>query len=37
MVVFVASPVKEDEKSLVALAKKLKKNEVAVDVVNIGQ
>ena len=37
MVVFIASPIEESEKSLVALAKKLKKNEVAVDVVNIGQ
>ncbi|KAF9195169.1 hypothetical protein BGZ51_004596 [Haplosporangium sp. Z 767] len=37
IVVFVGSPVEEDEKTLVKLAKKLKKNNVAVDVVNFGE
>ncbi|KAI8804060.1 hypothetical protein BJ742DRAFT_826291 [Cladochytrium replicatum] len=37
VVVFVGSPVEEDEKSLVKLAKKLKKNNIAVDVVNFGE
>lgn len=37
VVVFVASPVDEDERALVKLAKKLKKNNIAVDVVNFGQ
>jgi 26S proteasome regulatory subunit N10 len=32
----IASRILEDEKNLVALAKKLKKNEIAVDIVNIG-
>jgi 26S proteasome regulatory subunit N10 len=32
----IASHIKEDEKNLVALAKKLKKNEIAVDIVSIG-
>lgn len=36
IVVFVSSPVKEDEDSLVKLAKKLKKNSVAVDIVHVG-
>jgi len=35
IIVFVASPIREDEKSLEALGKKLKKNGVAVDVVNL--
>jgi 26S proteasome regulatory subunit N10 len=35
--VFVGSPVEVDEKELVAVAKKLKKNNVAVDVVNFGE
>lgn len=35
IIVFVASPVKEDEKALETLGKKLKKNGVAVDVVNM--
>jgi len=35
VVVFVASPVVEDEKSLELLGKKLKKNGVAVDIVNL--
>jgi 26S proteasome regulatory subunit N10 len=37
IIVFVASPIEEDEKTLVKLGKKLKKNNVAVDVVNFGQ
>jgi 26S proteasome regulatory subunit N10 len=35
--VFVGSPVEVDEKELIAVAKKLKKNNVAVDVVNFGE
>lgn len=37
IVAFVGSPLEEDEKSLVKLAKKLKKNNVAVDIVNFGE
>lgn len=37
IVVFVGSPIAEDEKSLVKLAKKMKKNTVAVDFVNFGE
>jgi len=37
IVVFVGSPIKEDEKDLVKLGKKLKKNSVAVDIVNFGE
>lgn len=37
IIVFVGSPVEEDEKTLVKLAKKLKKNNIAVDVVNFGE
>ncbi|KAF9976825.1 hypothetical protein BGZ73_007733 [Actinomortierella ambigua] len=37
IIVFVGSPIEEDEKSLVRLAKKLKKNNVAVDIVNFGE
>jgi 26S proteasome regulatory subunit N10 len=37
IIVFVGSPVESDEKSLVKLAKKLKKNNVAVDIVNFGE
>lgn len=37
IIVFVASPVESDEKTLVKLAKKLKKNNVAVDVINFGE
>jgi 26S proteasome regulatory subunit N10 len=37
IVVFVGSPVKEDEKDLVRLAKKMKKNNVAVDFISFGQ
>ncbi|KZV85683.1 hypothetical protein EXIGLDRAFT_622763 [Exidia glandulosa HHB12029] len=37
IVVFVGSPLAADEKALVKLAKKLKKNNVAVDVVSFGE
>ncbi|KAJ3333125.1 hypothetical protein HDU76_011202 [Blyttiomyces sp. JEL0837] len=37
IIVFVGSPLEEDEKSLVKLGKKLKKNNVAIDVVNFGE
>ncbi|KAF9918326.1 hypothetical protein BX616_009341 [Lobosporangium transversale] len=37
IIVFVGSPVEEDEKMLVKLAKKLKKNNIAVDVINFGE
>ena len=37
IVVFVGSPVEEEEKDLVKLGKKLKKNSVAVDIVNFGE
>ena len=37
IVVFVGSPIAEDEKTLVKLAKKMKKNNVAVDFVNFGE
>ncbi|CAO3629348.1 unnamed protein product [Mucor hiemalis] len=37
IIVFVASPVESDEKTLVKLAKKLKKNNVAVDIINFGE
>lgn len=37
IIVFVGSPVKEDEASLVKLGKKLKKNSVAVDIINFGE
>ncbi|XP_064602162.1 26S proteasome non-ATPase regulatory subunit 4-like [Liolophura sinensis] len=37
IVVFVGSPVEDDEKELVKLAKKLKKEKVNVDVVNFGE
>ncbi|RUS32693.1 hypothetical protein BC938DRAFT_474587 [Jimgerdemannia flammicorona] len=37
LVVFVGSPIDTDEKTLVKLAKKMKKNNVAVDVVNFGE
>ena len=37
IVVFVGSPITEDEKDLVKLGKKLKKNSVAVDIVNFGE
>ncbi|KZO93767.1 hypothetical protein CALVIDRAFT_546551 [Calocera viscosa TUFC12733] len=37
IVVFVGSPVDADEKSLVRLGKKLKKNNIAIDIVNFGE
>ncbi|CAO3681102.1 unnamed protein product [Rhizopus microsporus] len=37
IIVFVASPLDADEKTLVKLAKKLKKNNVAVDIINFGE
>eukprot|EP00842_Homolaphlyctis_polyrhiza_P002224 jgi/Hompol1/3001/HPOL_003077-RA len=37
IIVFVGSPLAEDEDTLVALAKKLKKNNVAIDIVNFGE
>jgi len=37
IIVFVGSPVKEDEASLVKLGKKLKKNSVAMDIINFGE
>jgi hypothetical protein len=37
IVLFVGSPLEEDERTLVRLGKKLKKNSVAVDVVNFGE
>lgn len=37
IVAFVGSPLEDDEKELVKLAKKLKKNNVSVDVVNFGE
>jgi 26S proteasome regulatory subunit N10 len=37
IIVFVASPIQEDESSLVKLGKKLKKNNVAIDVISFGQ
>ncbi|KAJ3397679.1 26S proteasome non-ATPase regulatory subunit 4, partial [Chytridiales sp. JEL 0842] len=37
IIVFVGSPLEEEEKDLVKLGKKLKKNNVAVDVINFGE
>ncbi|KAI8845528.1 hypothetical protein BC829DRAFT_399569 [Chytridium lagenaria] len=37
IIVFVGSPLDEDEKTLVKLGKKLKKNNIAVDVINFGE
>ncbi|ORZ11875.1 hypothetical protein BCR42DRAFT_379524 [Absidia repens] len=37
IIVFVASPVEADERTLVRLAKKLKKNNVAIDIINFGE
>lgn len=37
IIVFVGSPISEDEKMLVKLAKKMKKNNVAIDFVNFGE
>ena len=36
ILIFIASPIAEDEKGLIKLAKKLKKNNVAVDIVSFG-
>ncbi|KAG5421631.1 RPN10 [Candida metapsilosis] len=37
IIIFVGSPLKEDDKSLEKLAKKMKKNNVAVDIINFGE
>lgn len=37
IIVFVGSPVVEDEKTLVKLGKKLKKNNIAIDLINFGE
>jgi 26S proteasome regulatory subunit N10 len=37
IIVFVGSPVQEDEATLVKLGKKLKKNSVAMDIINFGE
>lgn len=37
VIVFVASPIQEDSKELTKLAKKMKKNNIAVDFINFGQ
>jgi len=37
LVIFVGSPLEEDERTLVRLGKRLKKNSVAVDVINFGE
>ncbi|KAK7205316.1 hypothetical protein BZA70DRAFT_227961, partial [Myxozyma melibiosi] len=37
VIVFVGSPVTEDEKDLIKLAKKMKKNNIAVDFINFGE
>ncbi|KAF7724145.1 hypothetical protein EC973_001270 [Apophysomyces ossiformis] len=37
IIVFVGSPVEADERTLVKLAKKMKKNNVAVDIINFGE
>jgi len=37
IIVFVGSPVDEDEKTLVKLGKKLKKNNIAIDLINFGE
>jgi len=37
IIVFVGSPVNEDEKTLVKLGKKLKKNNIAIDLINFGE
>lgn len=37
VIAFVASPIKEESKDLVKLAKKMKKNNIAVDFINFGQ
>ncbi|KAI9505771.1 Non-ATPase base subunit of the 19S regulatory particle of the 26S proteasome, partial [Coemansia spiralis] len=37
IIIFAASPISADEKSLVKLGKKLKKNSVSIDVINFGE
>ncbi|KAF3938458.1 hypothetical protein ABW19_dt0203538 [Dactylella cylindrospora] len=37
IIAFVGSPIAEDEKTLVRLAKKMKKNQIAIDFVNFGE
>ncbi|KAI9030806.1 hypothetical protein CLU79DRAFT_831339 [Phycomyces nitens] len=37
IIVFVGSPIETDERTLIRLAKKMKKNNVAVDIVNFGE
>ncbi|CAO3619807.1 unnamed protein product [Cunninghamella echinulata] len=37
IIVFVGSPVETDERTLIRLAKKLKKNNVAIDIINFGE
>ncbi|KAJ3023247.1 hypothetical protein HKX48_003853 [Thoreauomyces humboldtii] len=37
IIVFVGSPLAEDEKTVVRLGKKLKKNNIAVDIINFGE
>ena len=37
VVAFVGSPIVEDDKSLVKLGKKLKKNNIAIDIINFGE
>lgn len=37
IIVFVGSPIKESEKDLEKLAKKMKKNNVAIDIINFGE
>ncbi|KAK6335987.1 hypothetical protein TWF730_003360 [Orbilia blumenaviensis] len=37
IIAFVGSPIAEDEKSLVRLAKKMKKNQIAIDFINFGE
>jgi len=37
IIAFVGSPVQADEKALIKLAKKMKKNNIAVDIVNFGE
>ncbi|KAK6540954.1 hypothetical protein TWF694_008335 [Orbilia ellipsospora] len=37
IIAFVGSPIAEDEKTLVRLAKKMKKNQIAIDFINFGE
>lgn len=37
IVAFVGSPIVEDEKNLIRLAKRMKKNNVAIDIIHIGE